>query len=325
MTDTERRLEPGQALDHADALEADRALLVELEPEAGRLFDRHARVAQEWFPHEYIPYRLGRDFDKEPWTPDQPRLTGVAQTAFEIGLLTEDNLPSYHRLIHGMFGKGDGAWINWVGRWTAEEGRHAIVLRDYLTVTRNIDPVALERGRMTQLQQGYDHDAPSTLRGLAYVAFQELATRIAHRNTGRYSSDPVADRIMVRIAADENLHMVFYRDILGAALKVQPSAAVRAIVDEVLAFEMPGAGIPGFIRKAAQIAKAGIYDLRVHHDDVLLPILRHWRIFELQGLDAAAEEARRRLAAHLAKLDEAARRFEEKVASSGVSRIASAG
>ena len=140
-----------------------RALLNELEPEAGRLYDRHAAVAQEWFPHDYIPYRLGRDFDKEPWTPDQPRLTGVAQTAFEIGLLTEDNLPSYHRLIHGMFGQGDGAWINWVGRWTAEEGRHAIVLRDYLTVTRNIDPVALERGRMTQLQQGYDHDSPDTL------------------------------------------------------------------------------------------------------------------------------------------------------------------
>ena len=96
------------------------ALLLELEPEAGRLYDRHARVAQEWFPHEYIPYRLGRDFDTEPWTPDQPRLTGVAQTAFEVGLLTEDNLPSYHRLIHGMFGRGDGAWLTWVGRWTAE-------------------------------------------------------------------------------------------------------------------------------------------------------------------------------------------------------------
>ena len=57
------------------------ALLNELEPEAARLYDRHAKVAQEWFPHDYIPYRLGRDFDKEPWTPDQPRLTGVAQTA----------------------------------------------------------------------------------------------------------------------------------------------------------------------------------------------------------------------------------------------------
>jgi acyl-[acyl-carrier-protein] desaturase len=303
----------------------ERSLLQELEPEAGRLYDRHAKVAVEWFPHDYIPYRLGRDFDKEPWTPDQPRLTGVAQTAFEIGLLTEDNLPSYHRLIHGMFGRGDGAWINWVGRWTAEEGRHAIVLRDYLTVTRNIDPIMLERGRMTQLQQGYDHDAPDTLHGLAYVAFQELATRIAHRNTGRYSEDPVADKIMVRIAADENLHMVFYRDILAAAIKIEPSAAVCAIVDEVLAFSMPGAGIPGFIRKAAQIAKAGIYDIRVHREDVLMPIIKYWGIFELQNLNAAAEAARQRLAEHLEQLDQAAKKFEERLSTSNVPRIVSAG
>ena len=297
-------------------------LLIQLEPEAARLYDRHDKVAQEWFPHDFIPYRLGRDFDKEPWTPDQPRLTGVAQVAFEIGLLTEDNLPSYHRLIHGMFGKGDGAWINWVGRWTAEEGRHAIVLRDYLTVTRNIDPIMLERGRMYQLQQGYDHDAPDTLHGLAYVAFQELATRIAHRNTGRYSNDPVADKIMVRIAADENLHMVFYRDILAAAIKIEPSAAVVAIVDEVLDFQMPGAGIKGYLRKATQMAKAGIYDLRVHRDEILLPILRHWKIFELTGLDARAEQARVRLAEHLDELDAAAKRFEEKLVRSSVPRIA---
>jgi acyl-[acyl-carrier-protein] desaturase len=306
-------------------LAADVELLNELEPEAARLYDRHAKVAQEWFPHDYIPYRLGRDFDKEPWTPDQPRLTGVAQTSFEVNLLTEDNLPSYHRLIHGMFGAGDGAWINWIGRWTAEEGRHAIVLRDYLTVTRNLDPIALERGRMTQLQQGYDRDTIDTLRGLAYVAFQELATRISHRNTGRYSDDPVADKIMVRIAADENLHMVFYRDILKAALAIEPSAAVRAIVDEILKFEMPGAGIQGFVRKAAAIAKAGIYDLRVHRDEVLLPIIRYWGVFELSGLDAAAEDARRRLAEHLDQLDAAAKRFEERVAKSGVARLTAAG
>jgi acyl-[acyl-carrier-protein] desaturase len=179
----------------------------------------------------------------------------------------------------------------------------------------------LERGRMTQLQQGYDHDSPDTLRGLAYVAFQELATRIAHRNTGRYSDDPVADKIMIRIAADENLHMVFYRDILAAALVLQPSATVCAIVDEVLAFQMPGAAIPGFVRKAAQIAKAGIYDIRVHRDEVLMPILRHWRIFELTNLDAAAEAARTRLAEHLAKLEEAAKRFEERMATSPFPRM----
>jgi acyl-[acyl-carrier-protein] desaturase len=211
-----------------------------------------------------------------------------------------------------MFGKGDGAWMHWVGRWTAEEGRHAIVLRDYLTVTRNLDPVVLERGRMSQLQQGYDHDSPDTLHGLAYVAFQELATRISHRNTGRYSDDPVADRIMVRIAADENLHMVFYRDIIAAALVLEPSAAVCAIVDEVLAFEMPNAGIPGFMRKAADIAKPASTTCGCI-GTVLLPI-RGTGIFELTGLDGAAEEARRRLAEHLDKLELSAQRFEERVA-----------
>jgi acyl-[acyl-carrier-protein] desaturase len=178
---------------------------------------------------------------------------------------------------------------------------------------------------MAQLQQGYDRETIDTLRGLAYVAFQELATRISHRNTGRYSDDPVADRIMIRIAADENLHMVFYRDVLGAALKIKPSRAVRAIVEEVLAFQMPGAGIPGFLRKAATIAKAGIYDLRIHREEVLLPLIQHWRIFELTGLDGAAEEARRRLAEHLERLDTAARRFEEKLAGSAIPRVGAAG
>jgi acyl-[acyl-carrier-protein] desaturase len=290
----------------------ERAMLIDLEPAAGRLLERHLKVAQEWFPHDFIPYRLGRDFDKEPWTPDQPRLTGVAQTAFEVGLLTEDNLPSYHRLIHGMFGQGDGAWLNWVGRWTAEEGRHAIVLRDYLIVTRNIDPVQLERGRMNQLQQGYDHEYADLLHGLAYVAFQELATRISHFNTGRYSDDPVADRIMERVAADENLHMVFYRDILGEALKVDPSTAVMAIVDEVLNFKMPGAGIPNFTRKAAQIAKAGIYDIRVHRDDVLMPVLKFWRIFELNNLNAEAQAARQKLIEHMDRLEKQAQALEAR-------------
>jgi acyl-[acyl-carrier-protein] desaturase len=165
-------------------------------------------------------------------------------------------------------------------------------------------------------------NSTDTLHGLAYVTFQELATRIAHRNTGRYSDDPVADKIMIRIATDENLHMVFYRDVLSAALKLQPSAAVRAIVDEVLNFKMPGAGIPGFIRKAAQIAKAGIYDLKVHRDEVLMPILRHWKIFELSDLDATAEDARRRLSEYLARLDQQIARFEERLALSTVPRIA---
>jgi len=290
----------------------DQDLLAELEPVAEEELLRHEKIAEEWFPHDYIPYSMGRDFDKDPWTPDQSRLTGVAQTAFEVNLLTEDNLPSYHREIHAMFGHGDGAWINWVHRWTAEEGRHSIVLRDYLVVTRALDPVELERGRMQQMMTGYDKDGKDTLRGMAYVSFQELATRISHRNTGRYSDDPVADKIMARISKDENLHMIFYRNLLTASMRLDPSRAVEAIAAEVMGFEMPGAGMRNFQRKSVEIAKAGIYDLRVHHDEVVWPLLRHWKIFELEGLDDAAERARQQLADFLAGLDQLATRYDEK-------------
>jgi acyl-[acyl-carrier-protein] desaturase len=291
---------------------SDLDVLSELEPVAERLLERHLGVAEEWFPHVYVPYSQGRDFDAEPWTPDQPRLDGVARTSFLVNLLTEDNLPSYHREIHTMFGRRDSAWTEWVHRWTAEEGRHAIVLRDYLVVTRNIDPEVLERGRMQVMTAGYDRGDRDALHGMAYVAFQELATRISHRNTGRYSQDPVADRIMARVAADENLHMVFYRDLIDAAFEVAPSATLHAVADEIVGFEMPGAVMSGFGRMAAQIADAGIYDLRGHHDDVVQPLVRRWRVFEREGLDEVAERRREELADQLAALDAAATGFEEK-------------
>ena len=45
---------------------------------------------------------------------------------------------------------------------------------------------------------------------------------------------------------------------------------------------MPGIGIPGFAGHAAAIAQAGIYDLAIHHDQILVPVvLRHWGIEQL--------------------------------------------
>ena len=61
-----------------------------------------------------------------------------------------------------------------------------------------------------------------------------------------------------------------------------------------------------------QLARAGVFDLRIFHDEVLMPILRHWHIFELEGLAAEAEAARQHLATWLQDLDANARRFEER-------------
>ncbi|NEE07811.1 acyl-ACP desaturase, partial [Streptomyces sp. SID7499] len=94
----------------------------------------------------------------------------------------------------------------------------------------------------------------SMLHSVAYVAFQELATRVSHRNTGHQSGDPVCDRMLARIATDENLHMVFYRNLLGAAFELAPDLTMQAVRDVVVNFRMPGHGMPGFERAAAQMA-----------------------------------------------------------------------
>lgn len=287
-------------------------LLLELEPVVAENLDRHLSVATEWLPHEYVPWSEGRDFDTLPWRPEHSRLSKQAQVALELNLLTEDNLPGYHHTIADRFGL-DGAWGTWINRWTAEEGRHSQCLRDYLLVTRGVDPTALERGRMTAIQAGFDGTWATPLEALVYVAFQELATRVSHRNTGRYTEDPVADRLLARMAADENLHMIFYRSLVAASLQIDPSTTVQAIRTKTIDFGMPGRVIPGFVKKSLIVARAGIYNLRVHHDDVIMPLLRYWKVFDLTGLDADAEQARDQLADFLSILDAGASRQEELI------------
>ena len=289
-------------------------LLKELEPTVADNVDRHLAAAQEWMPHEYVPWSDGRNYallDGEPWSLEQSTLSATARTALEVNLLTEDNLPSYHREVDRAFGR-ENAWGFWVNRWTAEEGRHAFCIRDYLLVTRGVDPEELERARMETMQVGFTSNDKPLLHVCAYVSFQELATRVSHRNTGKVTEDPVAEKLLTRVAKDENLHMIFYRNLVTAALELDPSATMRAITDEVVGFEMPGAIIPGFARKAVQIAKAGIYDLRIHHDDVVMPLLRQWKIFEIEGLDAEGEKARQELADAVEALDGAASRFVQQ-------------
>ncbi len=292
-----------------------RRLLVDLEPEVAKELDRHLAVAKDWYPHEYVPYSDGRTFDGIlgglAWSPEDSKIPDVARTSLIVNLLTEDNLPSYHFEIAHSFGR-DGAWGTWVHRWTAEEDRHGAVLRDYLTVTRAVDPVALENARMVHMSTGFRNSHETMLHSLAYVSFQELATRISHRNTGAASKDPICEQMMTRIATDENLHMIFYRNILGAAFEREPNATMQAVRDVVLDFQMPGHTIEGFTRKSVQIAMAGIYDLRQHRDQVLVPVLRQWKVWDIEGLDADAEKARTELAEFLDGLDVAASRFEER-------------
>jgi acyl-[acyl-carrier-protein] desaturase len=288
--------------------------LDDLEPVVGRLLDRHLSSAKEWFPHELVPWERASEIVRgQAWRPAvAPGLSDGVRSAILVNLLTEDNLPYYSNALITTFGS-KGAWGDWVHRWTAEEGRHSIVLRDWVTVSQVLDPVELERSRMQQVSNGVAPEPWSMLGTLIYVALQELATRVAHFNTAKaISGDPSGYEIMKRVAADENLHFLFYRDLSAATLELMPSEAMIDLAKVVQGFAMPGTGISGYRDHTLAISNEGIYSLAVYHSQVLVPTLRFWRVEEVTGLSAEAERARDRLFSHVERVARVAKRFEQQ-------------
>ncbi|MFG2716830.1 acyl-ACP desaturase [Streptomyces sp. NPDC048416] len=299
-------------------------VLTELEPSVARHLDRHLATAREWFPHTYVPWSQARDYDGPlggaSWSSDDCPLPEAVRDALVVNLLTEDNLPSYHHDIQSRVGH-QGAWGVWLHRWTAEEARHGYALRAYLHARRAVDPVRLERDRMQHMSLGHRSEQATIPHGLAYVTVQEMATRQAHRNTGRVCGDPFGERLMRRISADENLHMLFYRDVCADGLDLAPDLFAQAFADVICDFTMPGHAIPGFRTRAARIAVCGIYDLATHHDDVLRPLLHALRLMDRPGLGPRGEEALDRIGRHLERLHIKAERFKERSDASKLSSL----
>lgn len=288
----------------------DRVLLAALSPVATGLLDRHLATAKEWFPHQLVPWsRAGADRAEPP-----AGIPSGVEAALALNVLTEDNLPRYFAALVQRFGDDD-PWRAWTMRWTAEEMRHATVLRQYLSATGTVDLRWLERARVAYVSASAAPAPPSVADAIVYLALQELATRIAHRNTGRAVADPAGYGIMSRIAADENLHHLFYRDLAAAALDVDPGSMLPAIEAQARHFAMPGVEVPGFAGLAREVASAGIYSAAIFHDEVLAPaLLTHWRLPSLTGLPPEAERARDRALRVLDRLGRAARRLSEAAA-----------
>lgn len=300
-------------------------LMVELDSVAESSLHRHIALGDDWHPHEYVPWSQGENFQRlggRPWSATDSSLSSLAQSAMILNLLTEDNLPTYHYEVRSRTDQEKmPASVEWIHRWTAEEARHAIVMRDYLVVTRAVDPVQLEQLRMTHVAAGnweyspgtitnFDTAEPSALvAGHTYTCMQEMATRISHRNTGVACNDPLAEAMLTRIAKDENLHMLFYRNLVQAAFDLNPDQAIAGVYQTMSQFAMPGVNIPGFRRMAVEMAWGNIYNVDQHYREVLLPLVRVWNLLERTDYSPNGEVWRDQLASFLATQEHEAARF----------------
>ena len=289
-------------------------LVAAVEPEIERLMGEHRERRQHWSAHEVVPGEMGRSFRDDPWDESQATLSPEVRTALQLNLLTEDNLPYYHAKIAGSFPE-DSPMAEWSRLWTAEEGQHSIAIRNYLLATRNCDPAQLEDERLATVTRGWRYDSPCPVEVFVYTSAQELATRISHRNTGVKADCPVAHEIMTRVAADENHHFMFYRGVTTAMLRQAPTFVLGAVHQVLSDFKMPGTVIPNFSRRAVAIARAGIYNLRIHAEQVVQPLLRHWKVGSIEGLDSQGEELQEKILASPEALIAQAEAFENRMVS----------
>lgn len=270
-------------------------MLAQLEEPTEKLLARHLGSARQWYPFEDVPWDHATDFSRDEWDEGAYPLSEGVRSAIYVNLLTEDNLPYYtHSLLMNV--PDDHPLREWSGRWTAEEWRHSAAMRDWVLATRAIDPWHLEDARMVQMTTGIVPGADLLCDTLAYVSFQELATQVAHRNTGQALDRTLrGKKIMSQIAGDEGLHHAFYRDLATAAIEVDPDLMVIAISRRLRGFRMPGQGIPEFATHERAIALAGIFDASQYVDQVVRPTLAAWRLDELEGLSDEAQRARTRI------------------------------
>jgi acyl-[acyl-carrier-protein] desaturase len=280
----------------------DHVLVEELAGPAAGLFNRHLAASKQWYPFEDVPWDSAADFAEEAWNAQQYPLSKGVQSAIIVNVLTEDNLPYYtHTLMSPI--AADHPLREWSRRWTAEEWRHSAAIRDWILATRAIDPYRLEDDRMVQMSKGQVPQSQSVAEMIAYVSFQELATQVAHRNTGMaLDKQKRGKKIMSKVAGDEGLHHAFYRDLVLAGLEIDASTMVMAIQSELRNFKMPGTGIPGFDQHEVAIALAGIFGAQQFADAVVKPTLEHWRLSELDGLSPEAEKAREKIFKNVAGL-----------------------
>jgi acyl-[acyl-carrier-protein] desaturase len=238
------------------------ALTLELEPVVAQNLDRHLQSEQLWYAHDYVPFDQGENFaflGGTDWDPSQMTLPRPVTDALEILLITKDNLAGYHRELVEHFILED-KWGRWLGRWTAEEHLHAVALRNYLVVTREIDPAANEDVRVEHVMKGYRADTYSQLETLAFMAFFERAHAAFCRNLEAQIDEPILKALVGRIAKDEERHEEFFANLVAHCLSSQRDETIAAIAKRAALLEPVGADIDAYQDKVAAVAAAGIFD-----------------------------------------------------------------
>ncbi|MGO9509898.1 MAG: acyl-ACP desaturase [Mycobacterium sp.] len=237
------------------------ALTLELQPLVESLIAHHLATENLWFAHDYVPFDRGENFaflGGRDWEPSDATLPRVITDACEILLILKDNLAAHHRELVEHFIL-ENYWGRWLGRWTAEEHQHAIALRQYFVVTREIDPVENEEVRVQYVMKGYRGDMYTQVETLVYMALSERSFAVFCGNLAAQVEEPILAGLIDRIARDEKRHEEFFAGLVARCLEYTRDETIAAIAARAADLEVLGADIDAYADKRKNIADAGIF------------------------------------------------------------------
>jgi acyl-[acyl-carrier-protein] desaturase len=275
-------------------------LLYALEKAIPEIMEEHNAVAVAWNPHDWVPWAEGKNFaflggeDFDPNAPT-PLPDDVVKAVLAL-LLTKDNMPSYHRLM-AQKASIFGAWQQVIGTWTAEDNRHAIALRDYLVVSRLMDPEAAETLRLHHMTKGKLQTPASVtdyqiLDVLALLAVHELQCVSFGEKLLEVSDSEVLKGIVEKIVHDDRVQAKTFANFLNAGVDANVAELIKSVDRALTELEPIGADIADF----------GDLDTIAPFNEgaakfVATTLVADLKLQSLDGLDEAGEAARQRVLA----------------------------
>lgn len=280
-------------------------LINALEKALPEIAEEHQIGAAPWEPHDWVPWSKGRSFSflgGDDFEAGQATLDEATSAPLLALLLVKDNLPSYHRVL-AIYFPAFSDWRQLVGVWTAEDNRHAIALRDYLVVTRAMDPVDAENRRRIHVVQGWKQ-TPEAVAELSPMGV--LALLAVHENQSvqfieklrERSDDAQLNTILEKIQIDDAVQAATFQAFLMAGMVADQEATVLAVDKALAEIEHIGSDIADFDAQRALFA-----DFENEQTDAAIAakLVDELKLGTVQELSEEAEAARQRILALAAK------------------------
>ena len=305
--------------ERTEALEtqAKAEVLREVEPVVAGLMEQHLKKRRLWFTSDFLPADEQDEEDNENFLRklrERARGLGDAlRVAVALNLLTEEGLPHFHRLL-ATYLSPDSVWQKWNFMWTAEEDRHGLILHDYARDARLFKSRHIEMMQYAYQAAGFtpawDKDP---YRVFVYTTLQERATQFSHRNTGKLAgeAEPLLQRILMSVAADEAKHFNFYRQVFKEILKIDPNRALQSALAIMPSIDMPGISMPNFKEMADVARRAGIYG-PWDYKRIVEEAIEFWKIDLLEGLNDVGRKAQEKIMSIPKRLEKVAEYIEQR-------------